>query len=146
MKLRLRAAGHGRSMEEEAREILKAGLRAKRLPRLNLAESIRRYVEPLGGVELALPPRQPFGVHRSSPSDRTRHERAFGSAQALPSVTVLRLAGRAGTLVVFSTTITQAEILYGIETLPPGRRRTRLLEAVEKMFAGEFRGPDTALR
>ncbi len=57
-RLRLRAAGHGRSMEEEAREILKAGLRTKRLPRLNLAESIRRYVEPLGGVELALPPRQ----------------------------------------------------------------------------------------
>jgi plasmid stability protein len=57
-KLRLRAAGHGRSMEEEAREILKAGLTAKRLPRLNLAESIRRHVEPLGGVELALPPRE----------------------------------------------------------------------------------------
>jgi plasmid stability protein len=57
-KLRLRAAGHGRSMEEEAREILKAGLTAKRLPLLNLAESIRRHVEPLGGVELALPPRE----------------------------------------------------------------------------------------
>jgi plasmid stability protein len=56
-KLRLRAASHGRSMEEEAREILKAGLRAKRLPRLNLAESIRRHVDALGGVELALPPR-----------------------------------------------------------------------------------------
>ena len=56
--LRLRAAGHGRSMEEEAREILKAGLNTKRLPRLSLAESIRRYVEPLGGVELALPPRE----------------------------------------------------------------------------------------
>ena len=55
MKLRLRAASHGRSMEEEAREILKAGLTAKGLPRLNLAESIRRYVEPLGGVELAIP-------------------------------------------------------------------------------------------
>lgn len=57
-RLRLRAATHGRSMEEEAREILKAGLNTKRLPRLNLAESIRRYVEPLGGVELALPPRE----------------------------------------------------------------------------------------
>jgi plasmid stability protein len=56
--LRMRAASHGRSMEEEAREILKAGLRAERLPRLNLAESIRRHVEPLGGVELALPPRE----------------------------------------------------------------------------------------
>jgi plasmid stability protein len=57
-KLRLRAAGHGRSMEEEARDILKAGLTAKRLPRLNLAESIRRHVAPLGGLELALPPRE----------------------------------------------------------------------------------------
>ena len=57
-KLRLRAARHGRSMEEEAREILRAGLRAKRVPRLNLAESIRRYIDPLGGVELAFPPRE----------------------------------------------------------------------------------------
>ena len=57
-KLRLRAASHGRSMEEEAREILKAGVMAQRLPQLNLAESIRRYVDPLGGVELALRPRE----------------------------------------------------------------------------------------
>jgi antitoxin FitA len=57
-KLRVRAASHGRSMEEEAREILKAGLKAKGVPRLNLAESIRRHVQPLGGVELALPPRE----------------------------------------------------------------------------------------
>ena len=57
-KLRLRAASHGRSMEEEAREILRAGVRAKRVPRLNLAESIRRHIDPLGGVELAFQPRE----------------------------------------------------------------------------------------
>jgi plasmid stability protein len=45
-------------MEEEAREILKAGLTAKRAPRLNLADSIRRHVAPLGGVDLALRPRE----------------------------------------------------------------------------------------
>jgi len=45
-------------MEEEAREILKAGVRGPRVPRLNLAESIRRHIEPLGGVELAIPPRE----------------------------------------------------------------------------------------
>jgi antitoxin FitA len=56
--LRLQAAGHGRSMEQEAREILNAGLAGKRAPRLNLAESIRRHIEPLGGVELAFPPRE----------------------------------------------------------------------------------------
>lgn len=45
-------------MEAEAREILRAGLRAKAAPRLNLVESIRRYIEPLGGVELAIKPRE----------------------------------------------------------------------------------------
>jgi len=64
-KLRLLAADHGRSMEEEAREILKSGVGAKRVPRLNLAESIRRHIEPLGGVELAVPPRQ--AVRRPPP-------------------------------------------------------------------------------
>jgi plasmid stability protein len=57
-KLRLRAASHGRSMEEEAREILRTGLSAKRVSRLNLAESIRRHIAPLGGLELRIPPRQ----------------------------------------------------------------------------------------
>jgi len=57
-KLRLSAATHGRSMEEEAREILKAGLGANRVSRLNLAQSIRRRMEPFGGVELALPLRE----------------------------------------------------------------------------------------
>jgi plasmid stability protein len=57
-RLRILAARHGRSMEEEAREILKAGLTAEPAHRLNLAESIRRHIDPLGGVELALPSRE----------------------------------------------------------------------------------------
>jgi hypothetical protein len=58
----------------------------------------------------------------------------------LPSVTVLHWLGAQEPASVFTTTITQAEILYGIETLPPGKRRVRLLAAVEKMFAAEFAG------
>ena len=58
-KLRVCAARHGRSMEAEAREILKAGLRSKPSPR-NLAEAIRGHFEPLGGVDLELPPREPM--------------------------------------------------------------------------------------
>ena len=57
-KLRLRAARHGRSMEEEARAILKAGLRLKTAPRGNLAKAIRAHIEPLGGVVLNLPRRE----------------------------------------------------------------------------------------
>ncbi len=58
-KLRIRAATHGRSMEEEAREILQAGLAAKTPTTLDLARSIRRHLAPFGGVELKTPARQP---------------------------------------------------------------------------------------
>ena len=59
MRLRVRAARHGRSMEEEAREILNGAVAQEPSTGSNLAESIRRLIEPLGGVELTIPPRQP---------------------------------------------------------------------------------------
>jgi plasmid stability protein len=55
-KLRIRAASHGRSMEAEAREILKEAVTAKPARKLGLAASIRRHLAPLGGVELATRP------------------------------------------------------------------------------------------
>ena len=58
-RLRIRAARHGRSMEEEAREILKGALVSEAPEPQNLAEAIRRHIQPIGGVELALPQRQP---------------------------------------------------------------------------------------
>ncbi len=58
-RLRVRAARHGRSMEQEAREILKAGLGPEPGQGANLADSIRRHVVPLGGIDLALPARAP---------------------------------------------------------------------------------------
>lgn len=39
---------------------------------------------------------------------------------------------------VFTTVITQAEILYGIEVLPQGRRRQRLSGVVEDIFRLDF--------
>ena len=60
--------------------------------------------------------------------------------QPLPSPIVLRWLAAQEPSSVFTTSVTQAEVLYGIETLPPGKRRTRLLAAVEKMFAEEFEG------
>jgi hypothetical protein len=40
-----------------------------------------------------------------------------------PSGVVLRWLGRQDRLAVFTTTITQAELLYGVEVLPAGKRR-----------------------
>jgi len=59
-RLRVRAAHHGRSMEEEAREILRSALSVPPRSGENLAESIRELFAPLGGVELELPPREPI--------------------------------------------------------------------------------------
>jgi plasmid stability protein len=59
-KLRIRAAEHGRSMEEEVREILEVALSKQGPPgppRGNMAERIRRRFEPLGGVVLNIPER-----------------------------------------------------------------------------------------
>jgi plasmid stability protein len=47
-------------MEEEARDILHCALAEESPPPDNLADRIRRRIEPLGGVELELPPRGPL--------------------------------------------------------------------------------------
>jgi plasmid stability protein len=52
-RLRVQAAAHGRSMEEEARDILRTALSRKRDRAVNLAAAIRARFAPLGGVELA---------------------------------------------------------------------------------------------
>ena len=56
----------------------------------------------------------------------------------LPSEVVLGWLAAQEPPAVFTTTITQAEVLYGVEVLPPGKRRVRLSAAIEKMFAEEF--------
>lgn len=50
-RLRVRAAQNGRSMEEEARELLTAALAQGPSEAPNLFESIRKVVEPVGGIE-----------------------------------------------------------------------------------------------
>lgn len=59
-KLKVRAATNGRSMEQEAREILKSALAQTSKRQSNLAERIRAIFGPLGGVELERLPREPI--------------------------------------------------------------------------------------
>jgi len=54
----MQAAKHGRSMEEEARDILRTALWTEPGQGKNLVESIRGRIDPLGGVELELPKRE----------------------------------------------------------------------------------------
>lgn len=57
-KLKVRAAMNGRSMEQEAREILKSVLAQASRKKTNPAEHIREIFSPLGGVELERLPRE----------------------------------------------------------------------------------------
>ena len=59
-RLRIRAAENGRSMEQEAREILKAALEGEEAPVRNLGTALHELFKPFGGVELEIPPRQPM--------------------------------------------------------------------------------------
>jgi plasmid stability protein len=59
-RLRMQAAEHGRSMEEEARDILRAALSTETPRPTNIAASIRARFAPLGGIDLALESREPM--------------------------------------------------------------------------------------
>jgi plasmid stability protein len=59
-RLRVRAAQHGRSMEEEARRLLRAALQDEVASKGNLGDAIRARFRRLGGVELRLPARGPI--------------------------------------------------------------------------------------
>ncbi|HEY3456012.1 MAG TPA: type II toxin-antitoxin system VapC family toxin [Bryobacteraceae bacterium] len=57
-----------------------------------------------------------------------------------PSDSVMNWLGAQDRLAVFVTAITQAELLYGIEILPAGKRRSLLSTAVKQIFSDEFPG------
>jgi plasmid stability protein len=61
-RLRVRAAAHGRSMEEEARQILRAAVSGRSPSPEGLGTRIHRRFAALGGVDLELPARDPARV------------------------------------------------------------------------------------
>ena len=59
-RLRVRAAHHQRSMEDEARSILRAALVEGEAVRSDLARAIHLRFKRLGGIDLPLPAREPM--------------------------------------------------------------------------------------
>ena len=85
--LRVRAASRNRSMEEEARQILRAALLEPPVPAKDLASRIRARFAGLGDVELGLPRREPVreppsfddqtkAVRGATPKPRARTKRS----------------------------------------------------------------------
>jgi plasmid stability protein len=58
-RLRLRAAARNRSMEEEARQILRAALQEPSVPTPDLGARIRARFARLGDIQLPIAPREP---------------------------------------------------------------------------------------
>ena len=65
-RLRIQAAEHGRSMEAEARDILRTALDRRPTAAENAYEAIRACLKESGGFDLELPPRDE--VVRDPPS------------------------------------------------------------------------------
>ena len=59
-RLRVRAAHNSRSMEDEARTILRKALSEETPSSGSLARAVQARFQPLGGVELRLPVREPM--------------------------------------------------------------------------------------
>jgi antitoxin FitA len=59
-RLRVQAAVHGRSMEDETRDILHTALAREPAEPNTLAAAVRKRFAPLGGVELPEVPREPM--------------------------------------------------------------------------------------
>ena len=58
----------------------------------------------------------------------------------LPNPNVLQWVSERSPNQLYITVITEAELRYGVELLYPGRRRSSLEAAVERMIGGYFRG------
>ena len=114
-RLRVRAAEHSRSMEEEARIILRDAVSRGKPRYRNLTAFTRECFAPLGGVELELPPRGPMREPPDFPEQRPRMyviDTNVASELMRPEPTASVAAW-----------IAQRDSDYGVAIVPAGRRR-----------------------
>jgi predicted nucleic acid-binding protein len=128
-------------MEEEARAILRASLKVKNVPSPSPGA-----IDPEVCRTLWWRRTRTSGTRIDPPLPETHEVMVLDTnvlseaLKPMPSDEVLGWLAAQPPSSIFTTTITMAEVLYGVEALPQGKRRTRLLAAVEKMFAEQFEG------
>ena len=142
-RLRIRAAENGRSMEQEARDILRAALDEDAAPDRNLGTAIHELFRPFGGVELEIPT---SGTHARAPAVQVRAAFMFvldtnvvsELMRERPNPEVLGWMDNQLTINLFVTSVTEAEIRTGIAILPEGERKRGLATAAERLFSVFF--------
>jgi predicted nucleic acid-binding protein len=60
--------------------------------------------------------------------------------RAQPAAAVVHWVNARAATNLYLTSLTQAEVLYGIRLLPKGKRREAISDAAEQMFESDFRG------
>jgi plasmid stability protein/predicted nucleic acid-binding protein len=144
-ELRVRAARHGRSLRHILREALSG---EKRRAEPNLAEAIRRRFPAAGRSRRA----------GTAPARAGARSAAVRSVIVLdtnvlselirsePAAAVFAWVSAQPRATLYTTSVSKAEILYGIAALPKGRRRLALAAAAEAMFPDDFEGRVLPLR
>ena len=129
-RLRVRAAEHHRSMEEEVRIILRDTVNGGRAAPRDLAKFTRECFLPLGGVELQCTslrifPEQPpiLVLDTNVASELMRPE---------PKPTVAAWISDRDAEELYLTAVSEAELLYGVAIMPTGRRRNALKAAMSR--------------
>jgi predicted nucleic acid-binding protein/plasmid stability protein len=143
-KLRLRAAKHGVSMEQEVRTILDHELNVEPSPGdEHPVRAIRRYVEEHGGwddmkfVRIRSKARAPK-FDGGAQVDRSGYKCGFGNRQAAAVRAGDELAlPKAGTA-LYITSVTEAEIRYGISLVSTGKRRAVLQQFAHEVLDRSF--------
>ena len=136
--LRARAAEHGRSMEEEARLILREAV-SRKLSSRSFAEAVRSHFRPDSGVDLELPLRRP-GREPPSFDWLSRivcigwHQCGFRANSWISPPSVKAWAGGLNVEEMFLSLISEAELRFGAAILPLGRRREMLILEIENML------------
>lgn len=85
-RLRMRAAAFNRSMEEEARQILRKALQEPNLPVEDLGARIRARFAALGDIQLPAAPREPVRVPPAPGADTIKAAKATPGAKSKPAV------------------------------------------------------------
>src|SRR5690349_17306346 len=79
-------------------------------------------------------PESPGANRRTSPSDYSRHNLLSETMKPTPARPVADWLASQSPSSLFTTTISQAEILYGVALLPAGRRRDGLSQEAKAIF------------
>lgn len=93
LKLRLRAASQNRSMEEEARQILRAALTESVRPQESFLARVKSRFDGLGDVRLSIEPREPI----REPLEIRESPGTYATPPSSPPATKARTARRPAT-------------------------------------------------